>query len=283
MPELPEVETLKRQLENVLLNKKISQIEILRSKNFIGDPKVLETKTITQIKRKAKVIIIYFQKEFPCLLVHLKMTGQLIFDDQKNRVFGGHPNNDFFASLPSKYTRVIIHFSDNSKLFFNDQRTFGWLKIISSQVNFDQEFKNLNGIEPFSPIFTWQNLKTNLFSSRPIKLVILDQSKIAGIGNIYANDGLFLSRLLPTRKANSLSDKDWQNLAKSLKKILSLSLLLGGTSQTNYIHLDGKKGNYQDHFLVYRKDNQPCPKCQNPIQKIKLGGRGTFFCPICQK
>lgn len=283
MPELPEVETLKRQLENVLLAKKISQIDILRSKNFLGNPKTLLNKTITQIKRKAKVIIISFDKNFPCLLIHLKMTGQLIFDDQKNRIFGGHPNNDFFSSLPSKYTRVIIHFSDNSKLFFNDQRTFGWLKIISSQNQFDQEFKNLNGIEPFSPLFTWQNLKASLFSSRPIKLAILDQSKIAGIGNIYANDGLFLSKLLPTRKANSLTDKDWQNLTASLNKILSLSLSLGGTSQTNYIHLDGKKGNYQDHFLVYRKDGQNCPSCQGKIVKIKLGGRGTFYCPSCQK
>jgi len=294
MPELPEVQTLVNQLNQVLIGKTIDKVLVSRDKNFIGQSSDLIGYQISSITRFAKIILIHLTCEkpnskssiqtFPLIAVHLKMTGQLIYDNDQKRVAGGHPSQDFFATLPNQYTRVIIKFLDKSHLFFNDQRTFGWLKVIRNKFQFNSEFKNLSGIEPFSPDFTWQNLKKRLSSStRPIKLSILDQAKIVGIGNIYANDGLFLSRISPTRKTNTLTNQEWQKLTQSLRQVLEKSIKLGGTSQANYLHLDGSKGDYQDHFLVYAKVDQLCSVCQKPIKRIKLGGRGTFYCSHCQK
>lgn len=303
MPEFPEVETISRQLHTVLPGKIISSVKILRDKNFIGNPQILIKQKINSVSRFAKIIRIHLchpclpegrlepisgiyssKNPFPLIAIHLKMTGQLIFESKDSRIAGGHPNSDFFASLPTKHTRVILEFSDQSKLFFNDQRTFGWLKIINSQTEFDQEFTKLSGIEPFSPQFTWQNLKATLGkSTRAIKLSILDQTKIVGIGNIYANDGLFLAHISPIRQSSSLSDSEWQSLTQNLKKVLIKSIKLGGTSQKDYVHFDGSKGSYQDNFLVYGKKEGNCPICQAKIMSVKLGGRSSFYCPHCQK
>lgn len=303
MPELPEVETIKRQLKIALINKIIKNILVNREKSFIGKPQNFYGKKITAIKRKAKVLIIKLEnpsqsplkkgRYFPLLLIHLKMTGQIIYQvlsikdkelSKKDRIIGGHPTDDVFGKLPHKHTRVIIEFTDNSKLYFNDIRTFGWIKEINNEQEFDKETRNFSGIEPLSKEFAWQNLKQKLGKiNRPIKLAILDQTKIAGIGNIYANDGLFLARIMPTKKANLLTDLEWQELTKSLITVLQKSIKLGGTSQSTYVQTDGSKGNYQDHFLVYKKEDQPCPKCDTKIIKTKIGGRGTFYCPKCQK
>lgn len=311
MPELPEVETLTRQLKKAITGKKTSDIKVLRTKSFQGNLNLIIGKKIISISRKAKVIIIRFGGNFPALLIHLKMTGQLIYQTKNKKqetrnfvsfrtdfqsdtesiqnnfnstIIGGHPTLDWISSLPSKHTRVILTFTDKSILYFNDMRVFGWLKIITSQSQFDQETKNINGIEPLTPNFTLDNFKKALSkSTRPIKLTLLDQAKIAGLGNIYVNDSLFNAGILPFRPTSSLTQVEIKKLHASIEKILSLGIKYGGTSQSTYKQLNGLAGSYQDHFLVYRKEREPCPKCKCAIIRTKLGGRGTFHCPFCQK
>jgi formamidopyrimidine-DNA glycosylase len=294
MPELPEVETITRQLRKVLVGQELKAIKISLARSFIGESQNLIHKEITNVKRLAKILIIEFEKDFPKLLIHLKMTGQLIYqfknrneklkNKNPNRIVGGHPTNDWIANLPSKHTRVIFTFTDGSELFFNDQRTFGWIKVIKTQKEFEKETQNFNGVNPLLKSFDGKQIANLLGNStRPIKIAIMDQKKISGIGNIYANDALFLAGILPTRTSKSLSENEWQKLSLSIQKVLKKGIKYGGASDSDYIHINGLGGSYQDHFLVYKKDGQKCSKCSGKIIKIKLGGRGTYFCQICQK
>jgi formamidopyrimidine-DNA glycosylase len=284
MPELPEVETISNQLNKTIKGKIIANIQILRSKSFQGDPKLILGKKVTRVFRHAKVINVAFQNEFPLTLIHLKMTGQLIYKDDNQRFVGGHPTQDWVNQLPGKHTRVIFTFKDHAKLFFNDLRVFGWVKVISNSLDLKKELKSFTGVEPLSSKFTLNKLKEIIDKiNRPIKLLILDQQKIAGLGNIYANDALFGARIDPTRPAKSLSSPEIKALHQSIIKILKIAVKLGGTSQRDYRQINGSMGNYQDHFLVYKKEGEPCPICGSTIVKIKLGGRGTYYCPQCQK
>jgi formamidopyrimidine-DNA glycosylase len=283
MPELPEVETLKNQLSQVLINKTISSIKVLRPKSFQGIPQDLINQTITSINRKAKIIIIKFKTQFPKLLIHLKMTGQLIYISDKKRIIGGHPTSDWINDLPSSHTRAIIKFTDKTILYFNDMRVFGWLKVINSQNQFNQEFKNYSQIEPLTPQFTiksfTQILKT---SSQTIKLFLLNQSKIAGLGNIYVNDALFDAKINPFKQAKRLSKSEIAKLHQSINKVISAGIKFKGASESTYKHLDGLGGTYQKHFLIYKKEGKPCLQCGSIIKRIKQNGRSTFFCPKCQ-
>ncbi len=278
MPELPEVETLRRQLEKTIISKKISQVKVLRAKSFQGNPKQIIGKKIIGIERKAKILIVKLSGKL-YLLIHLKLTGQLIYHQKRQRIVGGHPTLDWVNKLPSKHTRVIINFSDGSKLYFNDIRVFGWMKIVK---NLKLKIKNL-GVEPFGKEFTIKYLK-DIFSKsgRAVKLVLMDQSKIAGIGNIYANDALFLARIDPRKPTKQLSNLAIKQLRASIIKVLKTGIKYGGASKNTYKHLDGLGGSYQKHFLVYQQDGKKCRKCGNLIKRIKIGGRGTFFCPKCQ-
>jgi len=290
MPELPEVETLKRQLVKSIVGKQIKSVDILRSKSYQGDPQILVNQKIASIHRIGKLMIINFTDEFPKLLIHLKMTGQLIYQPTTNnsqltaRVVGGHPTADWINDLPSKHTRVIINLTDNSVLYYNDQRVFGWLKLVNNANELEKEKTNYSGLNPLLSNFNGTLLKQTLGKiKRSVKIAILDQTKIAGLGNIYANDALYLAGIHPQTLAVNLTAKEWNKLAKSIQKVLLRGIELGGASQTNYVHLDGLGGSYQKEFLVYKQDKSKCPKCGSEIIKIKIGGRGTFFCPKCQK
>jgi len=289
MPELPEVETLKRQLEQVIIGKKIKSIEVLRAKSFQGNTEILINREFTSIDRIGKLMILNLTTKFPKLLIHLKMTGQLIYQpvhnaQLRNRVVGGHPTSDWVNNLPSKHTRVIVNFIDKSVLYFNDQRVFGWLKTVNNEKELEREKIGFRGLDPLSLKFDGQQLLNFLGNlKRPIKLVLLDQQKIAGLGNIYVNDALYLASINPRMQTNQLRYKEWEKLAQAIRKVLLRGIELGGASQTNYVHLDGLGGSYQNEFLVYKQDKKACQKCGTNIEKIKLGGRGTFFCPKCQK
>ncbi len=287
MPELPEVEVVRLSLEAYLTGKRIQKIEILNKKSFIGDPRLVEGQKIIKFSRIGKQLSIYLSNGY-ILLVHLKMTGQFIYGD----TLMGHPTKDAFKQLPNKSTRIIFYFSPPSSkrgtkgeiLYFNDQRKFGWIKLLN-QTELVEAQSNL-GRDVFAKNFTPQYVFTQLQKSRrPIKVALLDQKYFAGIGNIYANDALFLAKILPTVPANKITQSQAKSIHHHLIDIMHQSVLAGGyTAKDNqYLHPDGSKGESQFFYRVYDKKGEPCIKCGTKIKYLKLAGRGTFFCPHCQK
>lgn len=293
MPELPEVETIALQLNEVLVGKVVSSVTVYREKNFLGDKNSLLGKRVMRVGRKAKMVGMEFEKLDVLVQVHLKMTGQLIYVEKtqklKNsktqnkevRIVGGHPSADWVKDLPSKHTRVEIVFGDNSRLFFNDMRAFGWMRIIAKT----QELENSKNQAPdiVDKEFTLEYFEKVLNKyKRPIKIVLLDQQLMGGIGNIYANDALNMAKILPTRKACELTKEEVKKLYEAVQFVINLGIECGGASAANYVDTKGLGGTYQNFFLTYKREGQPCKNCGGKIVKIKLGGRGTFYCPDCQ-
>ncbi|MCX7955577.1 MAG: bifunctional DNA-formamidopyrimidine glycosylase/DNA-(apurinic or apyrimidinic site) lyase [Patescibacteria group bacterium] len=286
MPELPEVETIKRSLEKKIINKTINDIEILSPKNFIGNKKEVIGLKINSIQRYGKVLV--FKLANPqtrqsstnkYLNFHFKLSGQLLYADYINNAI--YKNKIPFTKgnkMPANTTRVIIKFSDNSGLFFNDLRKFGWIKI-------SQKPLVPKGIDVLSKKFT-VNCLTEITkkSKKPIKLLLMDQEKLTGIGNIYANDSLFLAKIHPQRLSNSLTKKEIKNLYQSIIKEIKKGIKDKGSSGADeaFILPDGSKGTHQRNFLVYQQEKKPCPRCQTPIKRIKQNNRSSFFCPKCQ-
>lgn len=278
MPELPEVEVVKLFLEQKLLHKTITKLEILNPKSFIGDPKKVINQKIIKFSRIGKQLSIYLSNQL-ILLVHLKMTGQLIYQGY----ILGHPTKDSSLPMPTKSTRLIFTFRDNSKLYFNDQRKFGWVKLMSLQ-----ELKNSQsnlGLDIFDPEFSPKYIFNQLQKSRrPVKIILLDQNYFAGIGNIYANDALFLAGVHPKIPSNKITLTQAKSIHKYLIKIMKQSVLAGGSTarDNKYLCPDGSIGKNQFFFRVYERKGEPCLKCGTKIEYFKLGTRGTFFCPKCQ-
>jgi formamidopyrimidine-DNA glycosylase len=282
MPELPEVETIARQLNIALRNKVIKNIEVYRERCFQGDYKKMCGWKVVGVSRKSKVIGLSFVGKDEMVIIHLKMTGQLIVVDGKGRIAGGHPTADWINDLPSKHTRVVIRFDDGAELFFNDMRMFGWMKLVSVE-KYEDEIKR-KAPDVIDGHFTSDYLRSVLSKSgRAVKLVLMDQEKIGGVGNIYANDALYMAGIMPDRKASSLSDEEVRNLYEAVQKVIFLGIEHGGASAANYVDTKGLGGEYQDYFLTYKQDGKPCKKCGEKIKKMKLGGRGTFYCVNCQK
>ena len=294
MPELPEVETIRLGLKKAIVGKTIAGVEIRVPKLFHGDKADIIDKKIVDVNRRAKQIIIDVEGDND-MLIHLKMTGQLIYRPKhesgimnnelwKDQTAGGHPSKDWTAVLPNTTTHIIFEFSDGSKLFFNDQRKFGWVKLLDKAELI--EAQNNLGLDILSSNFTPKYLLTQLqTSSRPIKSVLLDQNKFAGIGNIYANDALFLSKIHPNFSSKKINLKKATLLHGLLIKIMTESIKSGGSTakDNKYVHPDGSSGTHQFSFQVYQREKEPCLICQTPIKKVKIGGRGTFYCPMCQK
>lgn len=284
MPELPEVEVVKLYLEDKLLGQKISSLNILNPKSFIGGQKLVVGQSITNFSRVGKQLSIHLSNGF-IILVHLKMTGQLILVNDSARTVMGHPTKDSLSSsLPSKSTRIIFKFSNGQTLYFNDQRKFGWIRVmnqaelVEAQSNLGQDIFNEN----FTPSYLYQQLQR---SSRAVKIVLLDQHFFAGVGNIYANDALFLSHIHPATPAHKISHQQSIKIHHHLIDIMRQSVLAGGSTMKDnkYVRPDGSYGGNQFFFRVYQRLNEPCLVCSTPIKKITLGGRGTYLCPHCQK
>lgn len=274
MPELPEVEVVKLFLEPKLLHKTITKIEILSPKSFIGDPKKVINSKVVKFSRIGKQLSLHLSNHL-ILLIHLKMTGQLIYGG----FMLGHPT----STINPKSTRLIFTFNDKSKLFFNDQRKFGWVKLLS-RAELVQAQSDL-GLDIFDPKFSPKYLYSQLQkSNRPIKAVLLDQHFFAGIGNIYACDSLFLAGIHPQIPSNKISLKEAKLIHKFLIEIMRQSVLVGGSTAKDktYVKPDGTSGQNQFFFRVYQKKGEPCLKCGTKIEYLKIGGRGTFFCPKCQ-
>jgi len=285
MPELPEVETIKRSLQKAIVGKKIKDVEIRKPKIFQGDKKEVIGRKIEGVERRGKMLIIRLSGD-KSLLVHFKLTGQLVWVAKGcDTVTLGHPIPYTGTILPGKTTHVIFDI-DGGKLFYNDLRQFGWIKITqNSKLKAQKDLVNL-GPEPFSKEFNVSYL-SRIFSrtKKPIKLVLMDQGKIAGIGNIYANDALFEAGISPLKPAKKLSNLEIKKLREAIIQVLEDGLKYGGSSARDeaYIKPTGEPGSYQKHFRVYQKEGQKCPKCTSSIKRINLGGRGTFFCPKCQR
>ncbi len=287
MPELPEVETIRRGLADRLSGRMVDGIEIFREKQFSGDQSQLLGQTIISVERLGKLIVMPLTNGW-AVAIHLKMTGQLLWKAAKGgeQVMGGHPEATYISELPNKYTRLIFQFDDGSKLFFNDLRSFGYVHVLSPEEQSQHKFMQSLGPEPLSLGFTDQYLQERL-KKRPsttIKAFLLDQTNIAGIGNIYADESLFRAAILPTRKAGSLTAGEGRNLVDCIQETLEIALMHGGSTEKDYLNSVGEKGTYLQVAQVYRKTGQDCPRChEGVITRSKVAGRSTHYCPECQR
>jgi len=251
MPELPEVEIIRRQLGRVLVGQRIKKVKVREKRSWQGKAEEVEGKKIVKIGRKAKVLIIELENR-KYLLIHLKMTGQLIYD-KKSQI---------------KHIRVVFEL-DKGRLFFNDMRLFGWIKVVDGE-GMKKEFSKF-GPDVISKEFTAEYLgKALMGSGRAVKLVLMDQAKMGGVGNIYANDILFCAGIDPRKTARKIGKdkRTMKRLYKCLRKVIEAGIKY--------------RGKYQEHFLVYEREGEKCNKCKGKIKKIKLGGRGTYYCSKCQ-
>ncbi len=306
MPELPEVETIRRGLEKTIINHKIDDIEIRLAKQFHGDVSFVIGATVLAVRRYGKGLLIDLDNGYS-LAIHVKMTGQLIYRrvsdvSQVSRVSQAESS---IGELPNKWTHVIFSLKqivrhsgkrsasridsgqarmteEKAYLYYNDQRQFGWIKVVKTSEAKNLPFFKSLGPEPLSNL-TLKQFSTIVHSTKtPIKLVLMDQAKLAGIGNIYANDALYRAKIHPKRAANSLSADEQQTLFTAIEAVLTKGIEVGGASEWHYVDVLGGKGKYQNFFLVYGKDGTSCKHCGTAIERISLGGRGTFFCPVCQ-
>jgi formamidopyrimidine-DNA glycosylase len=377
MPELPEVETVRIGLQKLLVGKTVHAVDFNWPKSFPNSEQQVQAfligAKITQVRRRAKVLLIDLSTNYS-MVVHLKMTGQIVFvpTEQKQEGLGtrnldnlksntlvsnthtpnptaesrfgaGHPNDSLIGDLPDKSTRVTLTFTDASKLFFNDQRKFGWIKIVPTQllnqtltgavlepstrqersaqsavqvvprlstgdsndvigqelsypsklVLLDDEsgtasvidFMKKVGPEPLEPEFTKEVFVERLQRRKntSIKAAILDQTVLAGIGNIYADESLFIAGIHPKSIVGAVPKKSLVLLHTAIIYVLKLSIEKGGSTDRNYVNAEGKKGSYISFAKVFRKENQPCPNaCGSIIEKIRVAGRGTHVCNRCQ-
>lgn len=289
MPELPEVETIKLGLQKKIIGSKITKIQVLSSKSFIGNSNLALGQKVLNLWRRAKLLGIDLSGN-KTLLFHLKMSGQLVWrgemgKDKEDSFIGGHPTEDMFGKMPNVHTRVIFSFADGSHLYFNDQRRFGWVRVVDSrQVTGDSSIKNL-GPEPLEKRFSWQILKNNLLKRKIqlVKVALMDQTVVAGVGNIYANEALFDAKIDPRKKIKDLTDKEFKKLHKGVVKSLKDGIKYGGSTRAHFVDAEGHRGYFLNYAYVYGKDGHKCKVCGGEIQKIQQVGRGTFFCPHCQR
>lgn len=288
MPELPEVETVRIGLSRLLPNKVVQAVDFDWPKSFPNTEadvsEFLIGATVQSVERRAKVLLMALSTGYS-LVVHLKMTGQLVFVSATDRFGAGHPTASLIGQLPDKSTRVTLQFTDGSQLFFNDQRKFGWMRLLPTNEIADIDFFRKVGPEPLSADFSWQLLRSRL-QRRPksaIKAVLLDQTVIAGIGNIYADESLWGAKLHPETAVKALSDRAIQGLHRALIDVLRLSIAKGGSTDRNFLSAEGKRGSYLTFAGVFRREGQACPRCGTIIIKIRVAGRGTHLCPHCQR
>lgn len=308
MPELPEVQTIVSELNRKLKNRSIKSVVVKAPKMVHVGPstvsnirvtdqrttkqfiKLLINQKIVSVKRRAKLLIFNFSGHLS-MLVHLKMTGQFIFEDKKQRVKTGgkyrmlNKLNAPFVELPGKHTHVIFNFTDGSILYFNDVRKFGYLKIVR-----DDEMNQVNELNDYGPEPLDKKFTITLFRAAArkrfhgkIKLVLMDPKVVAGIGNIYSDEILFHAGVRPTRAVSSLSEKELETIYKYIKPVLLKGIKAKGSSVGDFVRTDGSWGQMGKLHFVYGRKGKKCKKCGTIIESVKLGGRTGSFCPKCQK
>ena len=349
MPELPEVETVRRGLDRLIVGKVVRAVTHDTPKSFpnvaADAEQFLIGATIRSVRRRAKVLLIELDTDYT-LVVHLKMTGQLVFVGHTLAVSsssprhprhadtseqslqsaelgqspqtssigqdhslastgrmtkstqaetasverevhwgGGHPNDSLIGLLPDRSTRVEMTFDDDSKLFFNDQRKFGWMKLFPTLEVPNIDFMQKVGPEPLEDDFTAAEFipRVRRRAGTTIKAAILDQTVLAGVGNIYADESLWAARIHPSTRVRDMSDKQLAQLLVEIKFVMNLSIEKGGSSNHTYRDAEGNKGSYMQFANVFRRDGLTCPRHPDvSIEKIRVAGRGTHICPACQ-
>ncbi len=289
MPELPEVETVRLGLAELLPGLKITGVVVDWQKSFPNAQSAVDRflvgASIVAVRRRAKVLMIDLDTNYS-LVIHLKMTGQLVFrsNDDSKKFGAGHPNNSLIGSLPDRSTRVILEFAD-AKLFFNDQRKFGWVKLVPTSEIRNIKFFQKVGPEPLSTEFTdkvfLKRIKKR--AGTTIKGALLDQTVLAGVGNIYADESLWDAKIHPATKVADVSDAKLKKLYASIRSVLKLSIEKGGSTDKNYVDAKGQRGSYLSFAQVFRREGQLCSRCGTIIDKIRVAGRGTHICPTCQR
>lgn len=284
MPELPEVETIKRGLVPCIEGRRIRELIVLTEKSCQGDSGVAKDAVVKGLRRRGKALLIDLDNEWT-LMIHLRMTGQLIWrgDLSQGETFaGGHPSKNFTADLPNGQTRVIFVFNEG-KLFFNDQRKFGFVKVLRTEAVEEDAFIAALAPEPWEMDAHELYDKCQRHAKAPIKAVLLDQKIIAGLGNIYADESLFYAGVHPAERAGNLSEKQVAKLLEGARETMERSIDSGGSTMATYIKPDGTTGNYLENFAeVFRREGQACNHCGETILKTRAAGRGTHYCPKCQ-
>jgi len=308
MPELPEVETIRKELKTALVGKTIKSVEakvpkLIKPLSAAAFNNALKGRNIADVLRRAKIIVIKLS-DSKYLIVHLKMTGQLIYVPQSGKIIsGGHANpllvhqdpednkkilRDQFSfamnfELPNKFTHIIFDFTDGSKLFYNDLRKFGWMKIVD-QAGLNKLHDEL-GVEPLEREFTWEKLKSiiNRYPNRKIKQILMDPALLVGVGNIYSDESCFCASLNPFRIGKKIKDAEIIKLYSCIIRILKLAIAKGGTSADTYLQLSGKPGGFAPLLKVYGREGERCKRCSGIVERKKIGGRSAHFCPKCQK
>lgn len=289
MPELPEVETVRLQLLQVLKGKTIDWVEELHKKTTRDTQQFadrLHGKQFVDITRVGKLLIFAFADDSTFLLAHLKMTGQFFYVDHDEQVVGGGHSLDDKSLLhnnwPHKHTRTAFYLTDGTALYFNDMRLFGYLKLVTAREK-DTIIKKF-GPEPHSVEFDDAAFIARLQKRRvSIKAALLDQSLIAGLGNIYVDETLWRAKIAPDRRANTLSQEEIVSIRRYAKKVLNEAIGAGGTTFRSFSDTAGKAGSYMKKLKVFQKNGQPCSRCGTRIIKTRVAGRGTHWCPQCQK
>lgn len=287
MPELPEVETVRRGLSLLILKRKIVSVTTDTEKSFPNAPEdvaaFLVGSTVVGIRRRAKVLIIDLSTDYS-LIIHLKMTGQLVYRGEQ--VFGaGHPSDSLVGGLPDKSTRVIFTFENGSHLFFNDQRKFGWVKLYPTIEVPNIDFMKRVGPEPLEGDLSHKEFiqRMRRRNGTSVKAALLDQTVIAGIGNIYADEALWGAKVHPASRVRDVSDESLSLLLDEARFVLKLSIEKGGSTDRNYVNAEGKRGSYIDFARVFRREGQPCQRHPDVrIEKSRVAGRGTHTCQVCQ-
>ncbi len=288
MPELPEVETVRRGLQRLIVGKTVASARAIDSpKSFPNsDDDVsafLVGATILAVRRRAKVLLVDLSSDYT-LVIHLKMTGQLVYVGDR-RFGAGHPNDSLIGKLPDRSTRVVIEFTDDSHLYFNDQRKFGWVKLYPTAEVTNIDFMKRVGPEPLENTFTSKQFIQHIRrrNGTTIKAAILDQTVLAGVGNIYADESLWGARIHPATRVRDVSDEQLSTLLDEIKYVMNLSIEKGGSTDKNYVDAEGKRGSYIDFARVFRREGLACPRHPDVlIEKSRVAGRGTHTCPVCQ-
>ena len=305
MPELPEVETVRRGLERLIVGRQITHVEVRDSPRSFPNAtddveQFLIASAVKTVRRRAKVLLLDLTSNYT-LVTHLKMTGQLVFvaknahqpipnsqtpipGEASLRFGAGHPNDSLVGKLPDRSTRVVLTFDDGSHLYFNDQRKFGWMKLYPSLEVSNIDFMQRVGPEPLEDDFTATQFipRMRRRNGTTVKAAILDQTVLAGVGNIYADESLWGATIHPATRVRDVSDEQLGKLLTEIKFVMNLSIQKGGSTDRNYVDAEGKRGSYLEFARVFRRENEACPRCGTPIEKIRVAGRGTHFCPTCQ-
>lgn len=286
MPELPEVETVRTGLERLIVGRVVANVLSDTPKSFPNAPddvaQFLVGAEIRAVRRRAKLLLMDLSTGYT-IVTHLKMTGQLVYRGEQN--FGaGHPNDSLIGVLPDKSTRVTLTFTTGSHLYFNDQRKFGWMKLYPTAEVPNIDFMRRVGPEPLDTKFTAPAFAERFLRRKKtsIKAALLDQTVVAGVGNIYADESLWGAKIHPACLVKNLSYAQLELLFSELQFVLRLSIEKGGSTDRNYVNAEGKRGSYIDFARVFRREGQACPRCGSTIIKTRVAGRGTHICLVCQ-